>query len=167
MERDARGLALDDRSGRPRGDLVELADHLGAAPADLLGERARESGFELASVGADEVDFRGQAAQGGEVAQRAAGDHRDVRVGERRQGTQRDDRLTHGQRLSGVVDVPRNRAVVVAGDQQDRHRDDVVDDRRPSVVVPFGVTRCDRHDSLGRDEVVEEESSPVVDGVLS
>ena len=85
--------------------------------------------------------LRGEAAQRGEVPQRPARDHRDVRVGERGQRAQRDDRLAYRQRLSGVVDVPRNRAVVIAGDEQDRHRDDVVETGVRLLVVPFGVTR--------------------------
>ncbi len=70
------GLLSTMRAGRARCDLLELSNHLGAVRPDLFGKRAREPGFELGSVGADEMDFGREPAQGGEVPERPAGDER-------------------------------------------------------------------------------------------
>ena len=93
VQRSAGGLELD-RHARPQGgDRVQLVDHAVAQRERLGRQSAREADVELGAVAADEVDLLGQARERGEVVQRAARDDRDARVGQRREGTQRGDRL--------------------------------------------------------------------------
>ena len=120
MQRDAGRLVLDEHAGTRRRDRVQVLGHAVAQRERLGRERAGEADVELGAVAADEVDLLGQARERGEVVQRAARDHGHARVGERGERAQRGDRLAARARVAGYVDDRRERAVVVAGDEQVR-----------------------------------------------
>ena len=117
----ARGLVLDDHAGRWTARCARRSSVTRSRSAQRLrGERAREADVELGAVAADEMDLLRQSRERCEVVQRAAGDHGHAGVAERGQRAQRRDRLAARPRLAGHVDDRRERAVVVAGDEQVR-----------------------------------------------
>ncbi len=89
-------------------------DQLGREPLD-------EPQVELRAVAADEVHLARQARQRRQVAQRATRNDRDRRLRQRCQSPDGGDRLGERLRLRRVVDERRERAVVVAADEELGH----------------------------------------------
>jgi hypothetical protein len=130
---------LADRGLQPRADL----DQLGRQALD-------EPDVELGPVAAHEVYLGGESGEGGEVAQGPAGDHRDRGLRQRGQSADGGDGLGQRHRLGGIEHDRRQRAVVVAGDQQVGHSRDPAD-RPPQVGVDLAeraLVKVKDHDSM-------------------
>ena len=119
VERNAGGLGLDARAGNLSCDLGQLREYAIAQIERLARQRLREVRIELAAVAADQVHVLGRSHHAGQVAERAAGDHRDVRMREPRQHAQCHERFAQRSRGAGIGDDRRERSVVVGGDEQD------------------------------------------------
>ena len=102
--------------------------------ADLVGEVWREPGLELGAVRPDEVHLGRQSAERGQVAQRPAGDRprRGCRGAMRASANATID-SRWGRARAGSSTMGRDRAVVVARDEQDRRRDHVAERGRGAV----------------------------------
>ena len=120
VQRGACGLVLHEHAGPLGGDGVQVVGDPVAQRQRLRGQRPREADVELGAVAADQMDLLRQSRERREVVQRAARDHGHAGVAERGQRAQRRDRLAARARLARHVDDRRERAVVVARDEQVR-----------------------------------------------
>ena len=110
-----------------------------------------EAEVELGAVAADEVHLARQARERRQVAERATGDDGDRGLRQRGERTDRGDRL--GQRLGRgrVVDERRERAVVVAADEELRHPRDAAERR-----AQLGVERRCRGSAVRLDPLTPD-----------
>ena len=135
------GLVSSRIAGMLARDRLQLGEQPAVELVELGREPLDEPEVELGAVAADQVHLARQAGERRQVAQRAPGDHRDHGLRQRRQRTDGSDRLR--QRAGGrrIVDERRERAVVVAADEQLR------DARNPAECgAQLGVEPAVRHD---------------------
>ena len=156
------GLVSSRIPGCVARDRLQLGEQPAVELVELRRKPLDEAQVELGAVAPDQVHLARQARERRQVAQRAARDHRDDGLRQRRQRADGGDGLRQRAGRRRIVDERREGAVVVAPDEQ------LGDARDPAERgAQLGVEPSVRHDVCFRARDGSSRNGAVVSPLLS